>query len=326
MSDEARWISEEQVVSLLDVRTAMHALREALSLEADGSAANMTKAHLLWREGYDLHAVGGWLGEFVGTKTWARTKMGAAPLLLLFDANNGALRAIIEAVALGQLRTAAVSGVATAALAQPDASVLAIAGTGLQALPQVAAIAAVRKLQQIRVFGRDAGRRQAFVHKVTAALAIPTAGFPDMAQAAEGASLITLVTTARDVILTSGMVAPGAHVNAVGAIAPDRIEFEPRLLSRCQVIAVDNVASARELSSELRTYFGEGSWSAVKSLSTVLQTAQQRSASSDITLFKSMGMGLSDLALGVRALKRAEAVGIGRSIPGTKRAVLSFSL
>src|SRR5207237_8443297 len=101
-----------------------------------------------------------------GTKTWAHTPGGATPLLVLLDATTGALKAVIEAFALGQMRTAAASGVATRWLARKDATEFAMIGPGKQALTQVAAVLAVRTLQRVRVVGRDVERRRQSAERV----------------------------------------------------------------------------------------------------------------------------------------------------------------
>jgi len=108
------WISEAEVVSMMDIRGAIGALERGLSAEAEGEAQNMIKTHVVWA-GSTLHAIGAVFpgAGICGTKTWAHTSGGATPLLILFDSNDGSLRAVIEAFALGQMRTAAASGVAT---------------------------------------------------------------------------------------------------------------------------------------------------------------------------------------------------------------------
>src|SRR6266700_605367 len=150
------WISEADVVAMMDIGDAIAALEKALLAEARGDAKNMVKTHVAWGGGATLHAIGAVFAkeQFAGTKTWAHTKGGAAPLLILFDSETGQLQAIIEAFALGQLRTASASGVATDRLAAEDADDFAIIGTGKQALTQVAAVVAVRPIKRIRVFGR----------------------------------------------------------------------------------------------------------------------------------------------------------------------------
>ena len=323
----ALWISEADVASLLDMAAAIAALEQGLQLEARGDAANMTKTHVAWPGG-NLHAIGASFtgAGIAGTKTWAYTPKGSTPLLILFDSASGALLAVIEAFALGQLRTAAASGVATRRLARPEARAFAIIGTGEQALPQAAAVAAVRSIDGIRVFGRDPERRAAFARRVEEELGIPATGVGSVAAAVDGAEIITLATRATEPFLRSSMVARGAHVNAIGAITPERAEFEPELLGRCDPIVVDSVSQVQRLSREFMTHFAQGSaaWSVVTPLSAIVAGAQERPPAADLTLFKAMGMGISDLSLGIGCYRRAAEQGLGRSIPHPERARIRF--
>src|SRR5436309_1872375 len=117
MSDSAIWITESEVMSLMDMPAAIRALEAGLRAEARGAATNMTKTHVAWPSAQGqstLHAIGAAFADdgFAGTKTWAHTPGGASPLLILYDSRTGALCAILEAFALGQLRTGAASGLA----------------------------------------------------------------------------------------------------------------------------------------------------------------------------------------------------------------------
>src|SRR5918911_411635 len=169
MTEEAPlWIAESDVVALMDMGGAVGALERGLLAEARGEAQNMVKTHATWGRGSTLHAIGAVFPAegFAGTKTWAHTEGGATPLLVLFDSGNGSLRAVVEAFALGQMRTGSASGVATRWLARRDAEDFAIIGTGKQAITQVAAVLAVRPVKRVRVFGRDGERRAQFAARV----------------------------------------------------------------------------------------------------------------------------------------------------------------
>lgn len=325
MTGSFLWISEAEAASLLDMHAAIAALDETLRLEAAGDAANMTKTHTAWPGG-TLHAIGATLrrDNIALTKTWVNTPRGSTPLVLLFDAAAGRLLAVLEAFALGQLRTSGISGIATRTLAREDARTLAIIGTGEQALPQVAAVAAVRPIASVRVFSRDAARRVAFARRVEDTLGLAATASSTAADAVRDADVVTLVTRATAPFLTPAMVARGTHVNAVGAITPERAEFETGLLDRCAVTAVDNVDQVRALSSEFRAYFNAAGrdWSGVTPLSALLARGQIRPTDADLTLFKAMGMGISDLAVGLRCYRLAVERGVGRAIPHPERAEL----
>lgn len=320
----ALWLAEAEVAELMDLSQAIAALESGLHQQAQGAAANMSKTHVSWGDGSTLHAVGAafeGLGV-VGTKTWAHTEGGASPLLILWDGRTGALLAIIEAFALGQMRTGGVSGVATRWMSRPDASSLAILGAGKQALAQLAAVAAVRPLRTVRVWSRDPARR--------AQLAAAAGGlgydFEVVVEAtpqaaADGADIVTLVTRAREPFFTAAMAAPGAHLNAVGAITPERQEFTQDVLDRAGLVAADDPAAAARLSSEFIAWRARRPDDApIASLAALVAEQHPRPRTCDLSVFKAMGMGLSDVSLGVELLARARTAGLGRPIPSPRRA------
>jgi len=313
----ARWISEAEVAAVLDLRAAIAGVEAGLVAEASGAAENMPKTHVQWGDGNSLHAIGAvfTVSGIVGTKTWVHTAEGATPLLILFDADSGALRAVIEAFALGQLRTGAVSAVATRWLAAETADEMAIIGTGRQALAQVAAVAAVRPLRAVRVFSPTAAHREAFAARVSDELGLAARAAGSVAEAVDGAPLVTLATRARQPFLRAAMLARGAHVNAIGAITPERVEFSGDVFARCGIVAVDSVPAVQGLSREFRDHYGSrGDWNTVMPLSQIVAGAARRKPATDLTLCKAMGVGVSDVAVAIELMSRAERTGRGRPL------------
>jgi alanine dehydrogenase len=313
------WISESDVVSLMDMGEAIAALETGLLAEAQGDAQNMIKTHVEWGGGATLHAIGAVFPKagFVGTKTWTHTKSGATPLLVLFDSNSGALKAIVEAFALGQLRTAAASGVATRWLASAEAKEFAIIGTGKQAITQVAAVVAVRPIRRVRVFSPNEERRNQFVARVTNEFGVEAVAAPSVREAVKGASIVTAITRATAPILSADMVDRGVHINSVGAIVPGRAEVSGDVLARSTQIVTDSIPQAQKLSGELIEFFASHpeKWNTVRSLASVVANRSARAASDDLTLFKSLGVGVSDLSLGMALYTKALALGLGNRIP-----------
>ena len=159
------WIRESDI--RLDLRETISLLRAAMMREAQGGAIAMDKTHAQW-DGGNMHSIGAVFADrgLLGVKSWAHTAKGATPLELVWDAENGKLLAIIEAFAMGQLRTAGMAGLATDILAAPDADEMTIYGTGKQALAQVAAVNTVRPLKRLHIYGRDPARRAQFLSRV----------------------------------------------------------------------------------------------------------------------------------------------------------------
>jgi alanine dehydrogenase len=328
------WIAEADVASLMDMPAAIRALEAGLLAEARGAAVNMTKTHVAWPatgagrgDHATLHAIGAAFPEdgFAGTKTWAHTPGGATPLVILYDSETGALQAVIEAFAMGQLRTGAASGLATRILAAEGADELAIIGTGKQSLTQIAAVHAVRPLRRVRVFGRDVERRRRCVQRARTELGLEAVEAETVADAVRDAPIVTTITRAREPFLFGGMVMRGAHINAVGAIVPTGAEVAGDLLARCTRVVADSPEQARRLSRELIEFYGEdaGRWERVRRLADVVAADERRTAADDLTLFKSLGMGISDLSLGIDVYRAARRTGAGTPIepprPATPR-------
>ncbi len=318
MGADAIWITESEVVQLMDLKEAIVALEAALREEARGDAHNMTKTLLQYGKN-NLHAIGGKLGNVVGTKTWTHTQGGTCPLLLLWSADDGSLVAVIEAFALGNLRTGGISGVAAGWMARKDAKVMAIIGTGKQALAQVGTMLAVRPIERLRIYSPREDSRLAFAVKAREEFGIETAVFASVSDACKGAQIVTLVTRAAQPFLTAAMLDKSAHLNAVGAIAPDREEFAQDVFARATLVAVDNLPGVQQLSREFMTRYASSGWDEVMPLSGLIASARKRTAGDDVSLFKAMGMGISDLALGAELLKRARERGAGRPIPQPKK-------
>ena len=318
------------MVAMMNIGDAITALEKGLAAQARGEAKDMIKTHVVWGDGATLHAIGAvFVNEgFAGTKTWAHTAGGATPLLILFDSNDGSIKAIVEAFALGQLRTAAASGVATDRLAVADADDFAIVGTGKQALAQVAAVVAVRPIKRIRVFGPNEERREQFAARVRNEFGIETYAARNIPEAVAGASIVTVVTRSTEPIITAQLIATGAHINAIGAIVLSRAEIARDVLERCSQVVTDSVPAAQQLSRELIDFFGgadQEAWNRVKSLAEIVGLEKARVGNDDITLFKSLGMGTSDLALGVDVYRKARAEGVGREFPHPQRVMPRLS-
>ena len=319
------WISEADVVAMMDMPAAIAALERGLLLEARGEAKNMLKTHVTWDETATLHAIGAVFPKIglAGTKTWAHTKAGATPLLILFDSHDGSLKAIVEAFALGQMRTASASGVATERLAAKDANTFAILGTGKQAIAQVEAVLSVRPIRRVFVYSRNVERRRQFASQVQDRFHLETMAAESVEEAVRHANIITVVTRSTEPILFARMVAPGTHINAVGAIVPERAELAADVMARASVVVADSVPQARKLSREMMDFYGndESRWASVEPLSKLVQSGKARSREFDVTIFKSLGMGISDLSLATEVYEKAAQSGRGRSFAQPQRSL-----
>ncbi|GAA5232264.1 ornithine cyclodeaminase family protein [Verticiella sediminum] len=328
----ALWLSEADVAGSVSLAEAIEALQERTAQVAAGQGANIEKALGTFDARSSLHALGAVLpaAGFGGYKTWVNTPDGAKALYALFDTRAGRLLAMLEANVLGQLRTSAMTGLGTRWLAAEDAGDLALLGSGRQALAQVAAIHAVRPLRRVRVWSPSAERREACTRDLVERLGLDVQACDSIEAATAAADIVTVVTRARTPFLQAGMIADGAHVNAVGAILPANAELHADVLDRAGIVAVDDVANVRKSSREFIDRFGtdEGpqGWGRVATIGDIVRGAVTPTrAPGSISLFKAVGMGVSDLAMAIRAYQACRETGAGLPLPLTQGARMRFS-
>lgn len=317
-------LNERDVCELVDLRGAIDALEQTVAAQARGEARNVPKSLATWGDGSSMHTLGSLMPErgLLGFKTWAHTPRGGGSIYSLFDAHRGALMALIEARALGQLRTSGIAGVATRAMSAPNAGSMALIGTGAQAMLQLAAVATVRDLRQVRVYSPTPEKRLAFVEAARRKFAFQIEAVATMEAATDGAEIVTLITRAREPFLNAAMLADGAHLNAVGAILPTHAEFEQDVFRRADLVVVDDLENAKRGSRELIERFGAPgeSWDGVRTLGDLLKSgASVRPSPCRLSVFKGMGMGLSDLAIASLVYERAKEQGRGRVLPRAER-------
>lgn len=304
MTQAIRYLSEADVVGVLDMPRAIDALADTLALQGQGQARNVPKALATWGDGSSMHALGSVVtgeGGVCGFKNWVHTRQGGGSVFTLFDADRGTLLAVIEARALGMLRTAAITGLATRTLAPASPRHAALIGTGPQAVTQLAALAAVRQPQSVRVYSPTPEKRAEFVRRAQGRYPFSIEAADSLAQALAGAEIVTLITRAEQPFVDAAALRDCRHLNAVGAILPAKAEFAQDVFERADLVVVDDLENARRGSRELRGRYGAGvePWEGVSVLCDLLArgAGSQRPPDARMTLFKGMGMGLSDLAL-----------------------------
>jgi alanine dehydrogenase len=219
--------------------------------------------------------------------------------VLLFEAGMGKPLAILDAAAITAIRTAAVSGLATRLLAREDAGDLALLGSGVQARTHLAALLEVRPLRRVRVWSRHPESAQRFAAEESARHGLPVEAIASAKKAVEGADLVCAVTSAREPVLEGAWLSPGTHVNAVGACTPVTRELDTEAVLRARIF-VDRresaLAEAGDLLIPMRA--GEvGEDPITGELGDVLVgRVPGRQSAEEVTLFKSLGLAVEDLA------------------------------
>jgi ornithine cyclodeaminase/alanine dehydrogenase-like protein (mu-crystallin family) len=311
-------IREEHVTELLSINTAIDAVEEVLRDQAEGQATNRPRYRVAMPAS-QLHvmAAGDKRLNVTGLKAYTASRKGARFLVLLYDAESGDMLAMIEADRLGQMRTGAASGVATKYMARTDADTVGIYGTGWQAESQLMAVCAVRQINSIKVYGRNAERREGFARKMTALLRVEVTAAGSPEEAARGQSIVITATSAREPVLKGEWIDPGTHLNVVGSNFLAKAEVDVETIKRASIIAVDSIEQSRIEAGDLMPAIERGviSWESVTELGRIVAGRDPgRKSNDDITLFKSNGIALEDISAALRVYNRARERGVGEEI------------
>jgi ornithine cyclodeaminase/alanine dehydrogenase-like protein (mu-crystallin family) len=292
-------VTEEAVRRHLTMPVAVGLMRRVFAALAGGEAINQPRRRLQLPSGTVLHSMAGSYGRYLGTKVYSTNpKHGAHFYFLLFDAETGAPLAHFEANWLGQIRTGAASGFATDLLARPDAESVGVIGTGFQAASQLAAIVEVRRPKKVLVWSRKEANRVRFAAESAQRLQLPVEAAGSARGAVEGADIIVTATHAREPVIESGWVRDGAHVNAIGSNRAARREIPGELVHRAGLIAVDSIEQSKIESGDLLLAGAPetwGDWPLVE-LADVATGARGRKSPDAVTIFKSNGLAVEDVA------------------------------
>ena len=244
----------------------------------------------------------------------ARGKDAHQGSVMLFSAETGELLALMNASAITAIRTAAVSGVATKLLAREDADELAIIGSGVQARSHLEAMARVRPIKRCRVASRDFDHAQKFAEEMRARYSFPVEPVESVEAAVRGADLIVTATTAREPILKREWISPGAHLNIVGSSIPTTREVDTTTMAAASLFvdrrestlneAGDYLFAAKEGAigpEHIRAEIGE----------LEIGIKKGRTSRDEITLFKSLGLAVEDLASAQRVYQQARIKNTG---------------
>jgi ornithine cyclodeaminase len=292
----------------LDYPGCMEACRYAMTAVSEGRTRQLLRTMIGLGEGRTFGIMPGALGDddMFGAKLVSVFADPARPgrrahrgLVILFEPDVGAPVCIADAEEVTLIRTAAMSAVATDALARPDASVLTLYGCGGQAETHLRAIALVRDLREVRVWGRTPANAQAFAARMVIETGLNVIAVADGREAAAGADILCTLTSSSEPVLLGDWVSSGAHVNIVGSSGPGPVEIDQALVVASRFVA-DSRASIVAQGSEFLDAKAAGAIGddhIVAEIGEVLLgTRPGRQTPDDITVFKSIGHAMQDLA------------------------------
>jgi len=315
----AIYLTEDDVRELLDVATAIPLVEAAFRNLADGKANTVPRARA-FAKGIALHtmsAAAEYLG-FVGWKTYTTTRRGARFHVGLSEIASGELVALIEADYLGQVRTGSASGVATESMARADARTVGLFGTGKQARTQLKAVCNVRHIDRAEVYSRNAERRERFAAEMSEFCGTRVVAVHSPQEAVREKDIVICATTSEVPLFEGRDLDPGTHLNVVGSNYLTKAEVDVDTIRRADVIVCDSVEACRREAGDFVAALEAGvtDWALMHDLGDVVTGRQTgRAHSEQITLFKSVGLAIEDVAAGVHVYHRARAENLGRPLP-----------
>jgi ornithine cyclodeaminase/alanine dehydrogenase-like protein (mu-crystallin family) len=311
----AIFLGEAQVAELLDMESCLRVVEEAFGEMAQGEASNLPRRRLPFQgRRFMIMTAAMSRKGYAGYKAYG---VGRGQDMVLYKAGEGIV-AVLRSRNLGQLRTGAASGVATRYMARKDASRLGCFGTGHQAETQILAIAQVRKLDSVHVYGRDAQRRKAFAEKMSALLRQEVRPVESPAEAVQGRDIVVTMTNASQPVFDGKLLEPGTHINAAGSNTLIHRELDEIAVTRAGTIATDDVDGAKLECGDLAWPVERGllAWEKVYELAPIVAGLMPgRRSDEEITLFESQGIALEDVAASALIYERARERGIGAPLP-----------
>jgi ornithine cyclodeaminase len=319
-------IGRDEVRARLTWPVCIPLVREAMIALSRGTTRQALRSIIDLGDGRAFGVMPGAMGpgEVFGAKlisvypeNFANGRQSHQGLVAIFDPATGEVTAIVHAGEITAIRTAAASAVATDALARADASRLAILGYGEQAREHAHALAQVRPLSEIRVWGRSADKAATFAAEVGAALGVPARGLASVQAAVDGAEIICTTTAAAEPVLLGRWVAEGCHVNLVGSSRAGPVECDDALVARSRFFA-DHAAGVRAQGAEWLKALASGAVGEDHLKGEIGEVLDGRLAGrrsdSDVTVYKSLGSIVQDLASAWRLYEDARADGGGATV------------
>jgi ornithine cyclodeaminase/alanine dehydrogenase-like protein (mu-crystallin family) len=311
-------LNEDEVRRLLTMEMALEAVEKGLRKLGLDEAQNVPRSRVQ-TDHATLHVMSASVKTlgFLGYKAYITGRNQAKFHIALYDGKSAALLALIQADYLGQVRTGAASGVATEYMARPDASEVGLFGSGKQAATQLQAVCAVRKIRRVQVYSPNEEHRRVFAERMAEVCKTEIEPVPRPEMAAEDKDIVITATNSREPFLNGHWLAEGTHVNAVGSNFIGKAELDAVAVRRCNSIVVDSKDQARLEAGDFVAPLEEGSihWADIHELGQVIVGRYTgRAHPQDVTLFKSLGIAVEDVAVAAAVYQKAKAENVGRQL------------
>lgn len=298
-----RYVTEKEVLENLEMKEVIDAVRDAFIDYADGRAAFSPRDRLL-SGGVLLNTMPAIQERkhIAGLKSYIAGKSGANFVVLVFDTESFELKGVVEANRLGQLRTGAVPAIATSLLLGEKEIDFSLIGTGFQAETQLEAMKCMYSLKSVRVYSRNPGHVKAFVTKYSEKFDLDITGAESAEDCVAGADVISTITNSNTPLFTSAPLGEHFHINLAGGNLPNRKEVGNDVLALADLIVVEDMRQALNESGEVIDFYEQGAGKIIEFSELIREPSLFKDKKR--TVFKSMGVGLEDIATADLLLKK----------------------
>ncbi|MBI4340012.1 MAG: ornithine cyclodeaminase family protein [Chloroflexi bacterium] len=312
-------LGDKEVNQLMTMQECVEVMDDAFKQAGGGLTWNRSRSRIRMPRGFHHLMAAAVLGSKVfGLKTYTSFPAGTRFTTLLYDSETGDILAIVQGGRCSQMRTGAVSAVATKYMARENAATVGIIGTGFQGRAQLEGVCAVRNIRSVKAYDRVEDACKKFAQEMSGALGIAVTPAASAQECVQGVDIVITMTTAREPVLLGAWLEPGQHVNAAGSNHWIRREVDDDVIRRASIVVVDSLPDAQVEAGDLLYPVERGviRWDQIHELAAVaVGRVQGRHADTDITLFESQGIAVSDVAAAAYVYRKAIASGQGTELP-----------
>lgn len=312
-------LTDTDIDQLMTMTECVEVIEDSFRQVGNGQTWNRPRSRIRMPRGFHHLMAASVLGsEVFGLKTYTSFRSGVRFIVMLYDSNNGDLLAMVQDERLTQLRTGAVTSVATRYMARENSVTVGIIGTGNQGRTQLAGVCEARNIKRVKAFDRVEDSVRLFCEEMSAELDVEITPVESAEEAVKDSDIVITMTTSRTPVLLGDWLEDGQHINAAGSNHWIRQEVDDNVVRRANSIIVDSIEDAQVEAGDLLYPIERGriQWSQIKELAdVVVGHITTRRSPEDITLFESQGIAVSDIAAAAYVYGKAKEQGLGTELP-----------
>ena len=314
------FLTDKDVEQVMSIGDCIGVIENMFEQTLKGLTWSQPRSHIRTPVGYH-HIMPGALFEsgVVGLKVYtARFPAGSRFLTILHDSNTGDLLALVQGGRCSQLRTAALGAVAIKHMSRTNSTTVGIIGTGAQAQAQLEGVCKVRQITSIKAFDLVPEKCSQFCNEMSKLLNVSVTPATSGQDCITGADIVITMTTSPNPVIFGEWLEPGMHINVMGSNHWTRREVDDEVINRSTSVVVDNIKESERYSGDLLGAIDKGliRWEQIEELVSVVGGKSiGRSSEEAITLFKSHGMGITDVAAAAYVYEQAKKLGLGVELP-----------